>query len=78
MDRLPRLIRVYFSNYKRVVYLAQSENETLKTMAREHADFLSLEFEYHYCGETPLSLTLKPSLAPDTNKSIHINKVNLP
>ena len=35
MDRLPRLIPMYFGNYKRVVYLAQSESETLKTMARD-------------------------------------------
>ena len=67
MDRLPGLIPMYFGNYKRVVYLAQSESETLKTMARAHADFLGLEFEYHYCGETPLSLALKPNLAPDTS-----------
>ena len=77
MDRLPGLIPMYFSNYKRVVYLAQSESEALKTMAREHADFLGLEFEYHYCGETPLSQALKPNLAPDTsNQNISTQNIS--
>ena len=62
IDRLPQLIPVYFSNYKRIVYLAQSESEELKAMAKGHADYLGLDFEYHSCGDTPLSRVLKPAL----------------
>ena len=59
MDRLPQLKPIYFGNYKRVVYLAQTELEDLQTMARQHAQFLDLDYEYHYCGETPLSNALE-------------------
>jgi hypothetical protein len=62
MDRLPELKRVYFSNYQRVVYLAQSESESLQSMARAHAQFLGLTYEYHYSGVTALSDSLKPAL----------------
>ena len=62
IDRLPQLIPVYFSNYKRIVYLAQSESEELKAMAKDHAGYLGLDFEYHSCGDTPLSRVLKPAL----------------
>ena len=63
LDRLPQLKSIYFNNYKRVVYLAQSESEELQEMARLHADYLDLEYEFHPCGDTPLSKTLKSALA---------------
>jgi hypothetical protein len=62
MDRLPQLIPIYFGNYKRVVYLAQSESEELNTMAKQHAEYLGLEYEYRLCGDSPLSCTLGPAL----------------
>lgn len=62
MDRLPQLIPTYFGNYKRVVYLAQSESEELLAMARAHADYLGLDFVYHSCGNTPLTRALQPAL----------------
>jgi hypothetical protein len=76
MDRLPQLIPVYFCNYKRVVYLAQGESEQLKTMAKSHADYLGLDFEYHFCGDTPLSHTLGPALEQKNTHSDRLTKVN--
>ena len=63
LDRLPQLKPVYFSNYKRVVYLAQSESEKLQSMAQKHADFLGLDYDYCYAGDEPLSLVLEPVLS---------------
>ncbi|MGB5486820.1 MAG: DUF1638 domain-containing protein [Lysobacterales bacterium] len=63
IDRLPQLKSVYFSNYKRLVYLAQSDSEELRAMARQHATTLELHYEYHKCGSRPLSRVLKPALA---------------
>jgi len=63
MDRLPQLKSTYFGNYKRVVYLAQSESEELQRLARQHADYLGLNYKFHFCGDLPLSRTLKPVLA---------------
>ena len=62
LDRQPQLLPVYFGNYKRIVYLAQSESEELQAMAKNHADYLGLEYEYHSCGDTPLSQALQPVL----------------
>ncbi|MGA9573990.1 MAG: DUF1638 domain-containing protein [Lysobacterales bacterium] len=62
IDRLPQLKSVYFNNYRRLVYLAQSDTQELQTMARRHAQTLGLSYTYHYCGETPLSGMLKPAL----------------
>ena len=66
MDRLPQLISVYFSNYKRVVYLAQSESIELQTMAKKYADYLGLSYAYYKCGDQPLSDVLKPVLTHST------------
>jgi len=62
LDRNPQLMPMYFGNYKRVVYLAQTESRHLQVMARDHAEFLGLEYDYQHCGDQPLSLLLKPAL----------------
>ena len=62
LDQRPELMPVYFGNYKRVVYLAQTESEELQLLARAHADVLGLEYRYHYCGDHPFELLLKPEL----------------
>lgn len=62
IDRLPQFKHVYFNNYKRLVYLAQSDSEELSIMARQHADYLGLEYERINCGTAALSRGLKPFL----------------
>ena len=59
LDRQPGLMAAYFANYRRVVYLAQSESAELQEMARRHADFLGLEYRYEFCGDQPLAEILK-------------------
>jgi len=61
LDRQPQLMPVYFGNYKRVVYLAQTESGELQSMAQDQADYLGLEYLYHYEGDRPLSLILAPT-----------------
>ncbi len=63
MDRLPQLKSMYFNNYKRVVYLAQSESEDLRDLARQHAEYLGLDYAFHACGDAPLDRALAPALA---------------
>ncbi len=65
LDRRPQLKPVYFRNYKRMVYLAQTESKKLQAMARQQADFLGLDYVYRYYGDGPLSLLLKPQLAQE-------------
>lgn len=62
LDRLPQLKSVYFNNYKQLVYLAQSHSEELQALARQHADYLGLDYKYHECGSIPLSNVLEPIL----------------
>jgi hypothetical protein len=62
LDRRPQLMPVYFGNYKRVVYLAQTDSEELDCLAREHAQYLGLDYLYRYHGDQPLALVLKSEL----------------
>jgi len=62
LDRRPQLMPLYFGNYKRVVYLAQTESEELQAMARKHADYLELAYEYRFTSDQPLTLVLEPTL----------------
>jgi hypothetical protein len=55
INKHPELLPMYFGNYKRLVYLAQSESESLQSLAREHAAYLGLEYEYRFCGLEPLN-----------------------
>jgi len=63
LDRHPQLKPDYFGNYRRLVYLAQSDSIELQNMARRHARTLGLSFEYRHCGDAPLTALLKPVLA---------------
>jgi hypothetical protein len=50
LDRYPELRSTYFRNYRRLVYLAQTDDEELKRRACQHAEYLGLYYEYHYTG----------------------------
>lgn len=67
LDRQPQLIPLYFKNYKRVLYLAQTESAELQTLAARHAGYLGLAYEYCFTGEQPLSLVLQPALEHKAN-----------
>lgn len=45
LDRKPELLDMYFGNYTKLMYLAQTQTESLTRMARAHAQTLGLEFE---------------------------------
>ena len=64
LDRQPQLMPVYFGNYRRIVYLAQTESAELQAMAQSQADFLGLDYHFRFSGDRPLSLVLKPELGP--------------
>ncbi len=50
LDRHPELLEAYFGNYRRVVYLAQTDNTDLTTRARRGARRLGLRFERRFVG----------------------------
>jgi hypothetical protein len=50
IDRHPELEAVYFANYRRVVYLSQTDDPDLLILARRAADRLGLGFEHRPTG----------------------------
>jgi hypothetical protein len=44
LDRHPGLLPQYFGNYKRLLYLAQTDNEDLRSRARAAVRRLDLEY----------------------------------
>ncbi len=50
IDRHPELLPIYFGNYKRLVYLAQTDDDELTGLARQAADRLGLSFERLHTG----------------------------
>jgi hypothetical protein len=55
IDRHPELLPMYFGNYRRTVYLAQSDDPASLALARAAADRLGLEFELRRTGLTPFA-----------------------
>jgi len=58
LDRHPELRSVYFDNYRRAVYLAQTDAPKLVAKARKCAEKLGLEFETCFTGLDPLRQVL--------------------
>ncbi|MEM0976676.1 MAG: DUF1638 domain-containing protein [Pseudomonadota bacterium] len=50
LDRHPELLPMYFGNYTKLVYQAQTDNPDLTAKAKMSADRLGLDFERRYTG----------------------------
>lgn len=50
IDRHPELLPLYFGNYRKLVYLAQSEDPALEAGAKAAAERLGLSYERHFTG----------------------------
>jgi hypothetical protein len=58
MDRHPDLLPMYFGNYKKIVYLAQTRDEELAKRAMAAAKKLGLAYEYRFTGYGELATEL--------------------
>lgn len=58
LDRHPELRDMYFGNYTKLVFQAQTDDPELTKQARTCADRLGLEFERRYTGYGDLETTL--------------------
>lgn len=54
LDRHPELLSTYFGNYRRLVYLAQSDSSALEEKAAAHAEYLGLKFKVKRTGLRPV------------------------
>lgn len=61
LDRHPQLLDVYFGNYKRLVYLAQTEDKDLQARAAAAAERLGLAYHYHFTGYGGLGDFIAPA-----------------
>ncbi len=59
LDRHPELRDMYFGNYTKLVYQAQTNDPTLDALAKDHAARLGLAFERRSTGYGDLENTLK-------------------
>jgi len=59
LDRHPELLPLYFGNYRRVVYLAQSDDPDLTARAKSAADRLGLAFERRPTGFGGLETSIR-------------------
>jgi hypothetical protein len=62
IDRHPELEAVYFGNYRRVVYLSQTDDLELLDLARAAADRLGLAFEHRHTGYGELATSLRAAV----------------
>jgi hypothetical protein len=58
LDKHPELRDMVFGNYTKIVYLAQTRDETLEKKARWAADYLKLDYEYRFTGYGDLTAAL--------------------
>ena len=58
LDRHPELRDMYFGNYEKLVFLAQTEDEELTEKAKAAAEFLGLAFERRFTGYGDLTAAL--------------------
>jgi hypothetical protein len=59
LDRHPELRDMYFGNYEKLVYQAQSNDPALEEKAKTCAGFLGLEYEHRFTGYGDLEAALK-------------------
>ena len=65
LDRHPELAPLYFGNYRRVVYLAQSPSEASLAKAQAIAAHMGLEFKFQFTGYGGLGSQLQGFLAQE-------------
>jgi Protein of unknown function (DUF1638) len=59
LDKHPELLPMYFGNYTKVVYLAQSRNPSLTVKAQRAAEKLGLAFEHRLTGYGELATVMQ-------------------
>lgn len=59
IDRHPELEPTYFGNYRRLVYLSQTNDPDLLAMARRAAERLGLAFEHRHTGYGELATAIQ-------------------
>jgi hypothetical protein len=75
LDRHPELRDAYFGNYRRLVYLAQTDDPELVIRARAAAARLGLAFEQRPTGLGDLGSMIRLAVTPDSGVSVILTAV---
>jgi hypothetical protein len=59
LEQHPELKQMVFGNYTKIIYLAQTVDETLQVKAKWAAEYLGLAYEYRFTGYGDLTPALK-------------------
>ena len=73
IDRHPELEPMYFANYRRLVYLSQTEDPELLAQARAAAARLSLAFEHRHVGLGELAPSIRAFAAGDSRPASELD-----
>lgn len=69
IDQHPELEALYFGNYRRLVYLSQTNDPGLLALARRAADRLGLAFEHRHTGYGELATSITAAAASTARHS---------
>ena len=64
LDRFPELLFEYFKNYKKLIYIAQTDDSSLELKARQAADRLGLQYERRIRGYGELGKFMTSAVQP--------------
>lgn len=64
LDKHPELIKDFFGNYEKLIYLAQTEDPALEQVAVEAAKLLGLSYERRLTGYGDLTPALREAVIP--------------
>ena len=64
LDRFPELLFEYFKNYKKLIYIAQTDDSGLELKARQAADRLGLQYERRIRGYGELGKFMASAVQP--------------
>lgn len=62
LDTHPELIEMFFGNYQKLVYLAQTHDDALDNKAQQAAAMLGLRYERRFTGYGDLKTALTPQM----------------
>ena len=64
LDRFPELLFEYFKNYKKLIYIAQTDDSSLELKARQAAERLGLQYERRIRGYGELGKFMASAVQP--------------
>ncbi len=73
LDRKPELLEMYFGNYKKLIYLAQTENPELTAKGEECAKRLELEYERIFTAYGEMGTELEDFVTQNITFHNHLN-----